>query len=161
MKYLLDIPIFTILILLSSIAFIAGTVIPSYFALRAYRRKMDYYRRTTGLNPYFVPFLLRDLIPVAKKWGITDEHQRHVMFLNTSTQDKVELSKKIVGKEDLIIKWLALFQNRPLIPEAAAFAYMCKCVEEMELVIDASTKEEPSDSSKVNTLSTDSARVFL
>jgi hypothetical protein len=131
-----DIPGLILIIATYTVAAGVAVFVPSFVLLRIYRRKMDRIYRSTGLNPYLVPFPLRSLIPLAAKWGIEDDEERHAFQHTVSVQEKLELSQKIAGKEELIKKWVVSSRIKKPSLEIKAFARMLDCLEEMALFVD-------------------------
>ncbi|MBR7745779.1 hypothetical protein [Undibacterium baiyunense] len=59
------------------------------------------------LNTEHIPESLRVLIPLAERWGISDDSKRIKLIERANVADRVEL-KTIIGKyDDELDKWLA------------------------------------------------------
>lgn len=59
------------------------------------------------LNAENIPKSLRDLIPLAERWGISDDSERIELIERADVADRAEL-KMIVGKyDDELDEWLA------------------------------------------------------
>lgn len=86
------------------------------------------------LNPNNVPIDLRDLIPLAEKWGIGDDIIRSEFQNEATDAEKLEL-KTILDKRLLRInEWLDSFGNgKDMTEEAGAFMYMLLGLDEMAL----------------------------
>ncbi|NIR44190.1 MAG: hypothetical protein GWN99_08710 [Gemmatimonadetes bacterium] len=86
---------------------------------------------TQELQPANVPEGLRELIPLAEKWGIGDDVDRAALIERSSTEERQALTRSIAPHQDEITAWLDSFGTSPLSDEAAAFMYMQLAVEEM------------------------------
>jgi hypothetical protein len=91
--------------------------------------------KSPNLDPNQVPDDLRDLLPIAKKWGIGDDIIRDDMRQKSSTAEKRELINKLEGKTKRINNWLDTFDDDEFTPESTAFLYLLLCHEEI-LVLD-------------------------
>jgi hypothetical protein len=88
------------------------------------------------LDPEAVPQHLRDLLPMATKWGIGDDVIRDDFQEKASEEEKLELQRLLNGKGQAINDWLDSFGNNLMSDEAAAFMYMMLGLDEMEITID-------------------------
>lgn len=87
-----------------------------------------------GLDENNVPADLRDIFPIAKKWGIGDDAIRGDVTMAATEEDKFELIYTLNGKLYLIDKWLESFSDEePMSDEAAAFMYLAEAVDELGL----------------------------
>jgi hypothetical protein len=77
-----------------------------------------------------VPQNLQDLIPAARKWGITCDVTRHDVAERVSKSELEELARALEGRHEEIEDWLYSFQDQEYPDEAAAFEAMV--VMEME-----------------------------
>ena len=69
-----------------------------------------------------VPEGLRDLIPLAERWGEPADTRRHRLMEAASDEQLEELSSKLSGRHRLIEEWLYSFRTgEPVSPEAIAF----------------------------------------
>jgi hypothetical protein len=59
------------------------------------------------LNPAKVPLELRELIPLAEQYGITDDVDRERRVLSASPAEIAELKTAITRHEDELDAWLA------------------------------------------------------
>jgi hypothetical protein len=78
------------------------------------------------LDPAKVPEPLRPLIPLAEKWGISDDILRMDALDAASSDELAELRRIVASHEDLLEAWLAgpeSYQDKPT-PEYIAFASM-------------------------------------
>ena len=86
------------------------------------------------LDPEEVPEHLRNLLPLAAKWGICDDIIRDDFEQKASEVEKQELKNALTGKMAEITKWLDSFEVGKLMPEeAACFMYMQLALNEMGL----------------------------
>jgi hypothetical protein len=96
---------------------------------------LDEYRRALDLKPEHVPENLRDLLPLAIKWGIGDDAIRGYVTDAASEKDRDELVAALKGRLHAIDQWLDGFAEGALSDEAAAFLYLGEAVDEMQLEI--------------------------
>ena len=92
------------------------------------------------LDAQQVPDNLRDLLPLAAKWGIGDEAARSNKLANATQQDKQELQQALQGRAKTINLWLHRFPSdtatkQGMPPEARVYLYMMSSVDEMGLKI--------------------------
>ncbi len=81
-----------------------------------------------------VPEHLRDLLPLAKKWGIGDDVKRAEALKRASRDELVALRGAVQTHGAAITQWLDSFGSGAVMPdEAAAFMYMQLAVEELPL----------------------------
>ena len=59
------------------------------------------------LNAEGVPEPLRPLIPIAEKWGISDDILRHDFVQKAAPGDLAELKRLVAANDDLLDAWLA------------------------------------------------------
>jgi hypothetical protein len=84
-----------------------------------------------------VPEDLRDLVPLAEKWGIGDDVDRGEFQSKASRSDKEALKAALAGRNKRITQWLDSFsESKPMPDEAAAFMYMQLGLDEMGLWVD-------------------------
>jgi len=78
------------------------------------------------LDPDKVPDPLRTLIPLAEKWGISDDMFRMDAVEKASSDELAELKRMVVSHEDLLLAWLTgpESQREKLTPEFLAFTNM-------------------------------------
>ena len=88
------------------------------------------------LDPDQVPESLRDLLPLAGKWGIGDDIIRSDLQAKVKVDEKRELQEALKGKSAAITGWLDSFGTDPMSAEAGAFMYMLLGIEEMGLKIE-------------------------
>jgi hypothetical protein len=84
------------------------------------------------LNSAKVPADLRDLVPLAAKWGISDDGERDALHERATKAEKQALAKALKGRNKRITQWLDQ-QKDPMSDEAAAFMYMQLGLDEMGL----------------------------
>jgi hypothetical protein len=88
----------------------------------------------THLDPGNVPSDLRDLIPLAEKWGIGDDIDRANIQSKASDQEKAQLVEALRGRNARITEWLDSYSGGAAMPrEAGAFMYMQLGLDEMGL----------------------------
>ncbi len=80
-----------------------------------------------------VPAHLRDLVPLAEKWGIGDDVERAEFIEQAPAAERQALIDAIGPHQREITAWLDSFGMDPMSDEAAAFMYMQLSVEEMPL----------------------------
>jgi hypothetical protein len=84
-----------------------------------------------------VPADLRDLLPLAEKWGIGDDVARSQFQAKASQAEKDALKSALTGRNKRITQWLDSFSDaNPMSDEAAAFMYMQLSLDEMGLGVD-------------------------
>jgi len=80
------------------------------------------------------PENLRDLLPLALKWGIGDDIIRDDFVQKAPENEKQELKNLLTGRTAEVTKWLDSFEvSKPMFDEAACFMYMLKALDEMKL----------------------------
>jgi len=103
----------------------SSSAIQKHFGLYAENRPILH------LDPVQVPTDLRNLVPLAEKWGIGDDIIRNDLINKSSTAEKRELHDSVYGPFERITEWLASFAGHPLSAEAEAFMYMQTALDEM------------------------------
>lgn len=83
------------------------------------------------LNPQNVPEEFRDLIPMAEKWGISDDVYRSDFEEQSTSAERQELIDVVTPKWEMVDKWVMSFPSDKLTDEAAAFMFMLEAMEEM------------------------------
>jgi hypothetical protein len=83
------------------------------------------------LDPARVPDHLRDLVPLAEKWGIGDDIIRNDLVDKSTSTEKRELHDALYDPFERVTEWLDSFAGRPFSPEAEAFMYMQLALNEM------------------------------
>ena len=111
-----------------------GEILPAGEMKTKYNLTIENYQ-PPDLDPNQVPDDLRDLLPIAKKWGIGDDIIRDDMRQKSSTAEKRELINQLEGKTKRINNWLDTFDDDEFTPESTAFLYLLLCHEEI-LVLD-------------------------
>ena len=111
-----------------------GEILPADEMKNKYNLTIENYQ-PPNLDPNQVPDDLRDLLPLAKKWGIGDDIIRDDMRQKSSTAEKRELIQQLEGKTQRINNWLDTFDNDEFTPESSAFLFLLLCHEEI-LVLD-------------------------
>ena len=111
-----------------------GEILPADEMKNKYNLTIENYQ-PPDLDPNQVPDDLRDLLPIAQKWGIGDDIIRDDMRQKSSKVEKRELIHQLEGKTKRIIDWLDTFDDDEFIPESTAFLYLLLCHEEI-LVLD-------------------------
>ena len=80
-----------------------------------------------------IPENLRDLIPMAEKWGVGDDIIRDDIEEKASDADKQEFKEKLTGRTSDISEWLDSFGQSKMSKEAGHFMYMLSALDEMGL----------------------------
>jgi hypothetical protein len=84
-----------------------------------------------SLNAGEVPADLRDLVPLAQRWGIGDDVARSERIQQATDAEKSELRAAFGPRQARITAWLDSFGQGPMPEEAAAFMYTQLALEEM------------------------------
>jgi hypothetical protein len=111
-----------------------GEILPADVMKAKYNLTAEHYK-PPQLNPEIVPHHLRDLLPIAEKWGIEDDIVRDDFQQKAPENEKQELGKLLSGRGQAINKWLDSFGSNPMPPEAAVFMYMMLGLDEMGIHI--------------------------
>ncbi len=86
------------------------------------------------IDPEQVPEHLRDLIPMAKKWGIGDDIIRDDFEEKATEAEKKEFQDILRGRTAEVTAWLDIFKHpKPMPEEAVPFMYMLQALEESGL----------------------------
>jgi hypothetical protein len=83
------------------------------------------------LDPAKVPADLRDLVPLAQRWGIGDDVARSERVRKASDAERAELRAAFGPRQSRITAWLDSFGQGAMPDEAAAFMYTQLAIEEM------------------------------
>ena len=94
------------------------------------------YRNDMTLSIDNVPGEFKELLPLARKWGIGDDAIRGDVTDSATESDIQELVAALTGRLDSINKWIDSYPEGTMTDEAAAFMYMGEAIEEMELGIE-------------------------
>jgi hypothetical protein len=78
-----------------------------------------------------VPADLRDLVPLAQRWGIGDDVARPERVRKATDAERSELRAAFGPRQARITAWLDSFGQGPMPEEAAAFMYAQLAIEEM------------------------------
>jgi hypothetical protein len=78
-----------------------------------------------------VPADLRDLVPLAQRWGIGDDVVRSARVEKATEAERSELRAAFGPRQAAITAWLDSFGKGPMPEEAAAFMYTQLAIEEM------------------------------
>ncbi len=78
-----------------------------------------------------VPADLRDLVPLAQRWGIGDDVARSERVQKATDAERSELRAAFGPRQARITAWLDSFGQRAMPEEAAAFMYTQLAIEEM------------------------------
>jgi hypothetical protein len=84
-----------------------------------------------ALDSGLVPADLRDLVPLAQRWGIGDDVARSEKAQKASAAERAELRAAFGRRQARITAWLDSFGQAPMPKEAAAFMYTQLAIEEM------------------------------
>jgi len=60
-----------------------------------------------SLNPTRVPPELRNLIPLAERWGYPDDTVRDILIESASRDELLELKARVRAADELLDEWLA------------------------------------------------------
>jgi len=133
------------------IAFLLGV----YFAFRRERARMRIApasrlqkefglyaenRPDIRLDPARVPADLRQLIPLAQKWGIGDDIIRNDLIDKSSDAERRELHDALYPVHERVTEWLSSIPAAELSEESAAFMYMEEALAEMGYFLDDETR---------------------
>lgn len=80
-----------------------------------------------------VPEALRDLIPLAKKFGIGDDAERGEVISIATETERAELLRRVGPKLNLIDSWLGDFPGDGLTETSVFFLYLGEAYEEIRL----------------------------
>jgi hypothetical protein len=86
---------------------------------------------TAPLDTDKVPADLRDLVPLAQRWGIGDDVARSERIQKATVAERSELRAAFGPRQARITQWLDSFGQGPMSDEAAAFMYAQLAIEEM------------------------------
>ena len=92
-------------------------------------------RPVIELDPAKVPQGLRDLIPLAEKWGVGDDIIRNDLIDKSTDAERQELHDALYEPYERITAWLDSFAGDDMSDEAAAFMYMQGALDEMGIFI--------------------------
>jgi len=93
-------------------------------------RDFDQYRDEIDVNE--VPEHLRDLIPLAFKWGIGDDVVRSELEESSSEEEKEEFRRALTGRTATVTAWLDSFPANSVHPGAFSnFIYMLESLADM------------------------------
>src|SRR5438045_386950 len=81
-------------------------------------------RRPEVLDSDVVPPHLRDLVPLAERWGVTCDVTRHDVAAKSSTEELKGFKVALAGRHDDIVDWLYSFEGTDRPREAAVFQAM-------------------------------------
>jgi hypothetical protein len=96
---------------------------------------LEEYRQSLALDREKVPRELRDLLPLAARWGIGDDAIRSDAARLITERDKTALVSALSGRLGVIDRWLDSFPEGTMSDETAAFMYLTELVDELELEI--------------------------
>ncbi len=94
-----------------------------------------------GLDPLRIPVRLHQAIPLAARWAAMNASQRQEAVKGLSPDDKIELTRLLRGKEQLIRDWNRLPVSAGA-KEARAFAILLSIVEDLGLIVLPESNEE-------------------
>ena len=89
-------------------------------------------RTAISIHPDKVPADLRDLIPLAEKWGIGDDSSRSYFVDRVGHKESAELARTLEDRWERIQAWLDSFPEGGMSDEAGYFMYMLEAAAEME-----------------------------
>lgn len=79
-----------------------------------------------------IPEELRDLIPVLKKWAISDDQEREEKVTKAAKGTLTRLVNRVTPKMEAINRYLDSFGDEPWSEEAAMFASLAELVSELQ-----------------------------
>jgi hypothetical protein len=85
------------------------------------------------IDPVNVPEHLRDLIPMAEKWGISDDIIRSDFEEKANEAEKREFQEALRGRTDTVNAWLDSFRGAVMPPDVEPFLYMLEALDESGL----------------------------
>jgi hypothetical protein len=88
------------------------------------------------LNPDRVPSHLRDLIPLAEKWGIGDDIIRMDVEERATDSERRVLVDALKNRYEQINAWLDSADAADMTDEMAAFMYLAEAAEEVKAMLD-------------------------
>ncbi len=110
-----------------------GEILPADEMKAKYSLTAESYK-PPKLAPEKVPENLRDLLPLAAKWGIGDDIIRDDFEQKSIEDEKQKLKNSLSGRTAEITQWLDSFEaGKPMSDEAACFMYMLEALDEMGL----------------------------
>lgn len=92
-------------------------------------------RPVIKLNPDRVPVQLRDLIPLAEKWGVGDDIIRGDLIDKASDAERRELVNALKDRYEQISSWLDSVGADQMTDEMAAFMYLMEASEEARTLV--------------------------
>jgi hypothetical protein len=84
-----------------------------------------------ALDPGKVPADLRDLVPLAQRWGIGDDVERSERVQRSTEVERAQLRAAFGPRAQRITAWLDSYRGRTMPDEPAAFMYTQLAIEEM------------------------------
>jgi hypothetical protein len=78
-----------------------------------------------------VPADLRDLVPLAQRWGVGDDVARSERIQKATAAERADLRAAFAPRQARITAWLDSFGQGVMPEEAAAFMYTQLAIEEM------------------------------
>jgi hypothetical protein len=78
-----------------------------------------------------VPESLRDLIPLARKFGVGDDADRDEIMESASPNELAELEKKVMPRQQEISDWLDTFPEGGMTDTAVFFLYLGSACDEV------------------------------
>jgi len=116
-----------------------GEVLPANVMKRKYGLTAEN-RPEIHIDPKSVPESLRDLIPVAEKWGIGDDIIRCDVVDRATEEERREFQDAVRGRMDEVTAWLGYFdfscEEKVMSDDVAAFMFMQTALDEMGLWTD-------------------------
>lgn len=80
-----------------------------------------------------VPESLRDLIPLARKFGVGDDADRDYILKAASPSELADLEKKVSPRQQEISDWIGTFPETEISDTAAFFLYLESACDEVPL----------------------------
>ena len=85
------------------------------------------------IDPANVPEDLRDLIPIARQWGIGDDVIRGDYGDSASEEERQRFKAALTGRTARVTEWLDSFGTELMSEEAGVFMYMLEALDEQGL----------------------------
>ena len=142
MEYVLILPVVFLVVLIALLVsrrrrprLKPGEILPAGEMKAKYDLTIERYE-AVRLDPAQVPDQLRDLVPLAQRWGIGDDIIRDDLHEQASQEEIQSLRESLDGRTRAIDQWLDTFAEGQMSEEAAAFMYMREGLDEMRIEVE-------------------------
>lgn len=88
-------------------------------------------RAMSAIQPDLVPETLRDLLPLARRFGVSHAGCRAHFVARTPTSQRKAILRVSIRRLDAIYAWVSCFDPATLSPEVAAFSWLLEAIEDM------------------------------